>query len=128
MSTSWIIPCNVKYFDIVGLFKRQRLVCYKQSTNVQIGDTVYLYVGLPYSEVKYRCSVLEVNMPTCYIDDDEFVINGKVYLDYGRFMTLLLDQEYTSHELSLGFLHSIGIKGTVQGPMKLVKSLDEFLH
>jgi len=125
MSTSWIVPCNIKYFDIIGLFKRQKLVCYKQSTNVEAGDVVFIYIGQPYSEIKYRCRVLETNMPVCYIDDDAFVINGKVYLDYGRFMTLLLEEEYMNGQMTLHALHELGIKGSIQSPMKISPSLQE---
>jgi len=128
MSTSWIVPCNVNYFDIIGVFKRQRLLNYKQSTNVEIGDTVYIYLSLPHQEIRYRCLVLEVNMPVCYIDDDDFVINGKNYLDCGRFMTLCLEREYENHELPLNLLINLGIKGVIQSPMKATdKAITVFL-
>jgi 5-methylcytosine-specific restriction protein A len=121
--THWIIPCNPNYFDIIGLFHNQRLLNYNQTTDVNVGDVVYLYVGRPYSEILFECRVLEVNMPTCYIDDKQFVLDGKTYENTGRYMTLVLERKFESHELTLATLRSKGIEGSFQGPQRVSESL-----
>ena len=54
---SWIIPCNVKYFDILTHVEKSKVIIWKKSAKIQEGDKVYIYVGTPYKEVKYRCIV-----------------------------------------------------------------------
>ena len=53
---SWIIPCNLSYYNVVGAFDSLTSVDWKQSSNVEVGDIVYIYVGrpTPYS----RCAAL----------------------------------------------------------------------
>ena len=66
--TSWLIPANPKYFDIDGAFAKDDTILWKQSSTVQVGDLVYLYVAAPVSAVRYKCKVLEVNIPYKYKD------------------------------------------------------------
>ncbi len=66
--TSWLIPANPKYFDIDGAFAKDDTILWKQSSAVQVGDLVYLYVAAPVSAVRYKCKVLEVNIPYKYKD------------------------------------------------------------
>lgn len=36
----WIIPCNVKYYDIIGAFKELKKIEWKQSVNIKVNDIV----------------------------------------------------------------------------------------
>ena len=40
----WIIPCNLKYYDVVGAFGKFDRLNWKQSTNIEVGDIVYVYI------------------------------------------------------------------------------------
>lgn len=55
---TWVVPCNVKKFDLVSHFETSETVVWKKSRNIEVGDLAYLYVGAPYSEVKYVCEVI----------------------------------------------------------------------
>lgn len=45
--SDWIIPCNIKKYDVLGAFPKLNTIDWKQSRNIKIGDTVYIYVGAP---------------------------------------------------------------------------------
>lgn len=117
--TEWIIPCNVKYYDVTGAFKKLKRVDWKQSAkNINVNDIVYIYVGSPFSSIKYKCLVTKVNLNSIEIDDSEFVIIGDQYVNYGKHMELEFIREYDDNVLSLSVLSEHGMKGRIQGPRR----------
>lgn len=60
---SWIVPANPKYFDLFEAFRKSDTILWKQSSNIAVGDVVYLYVALPYSAILFRCRAVEVDIP-----------------------------------------------------------------
>lgn len=67
----WIVPCNIKYFNIIEHFSKSDTVVWKNSFTIRPGDVVYIYVGAPYGEIKYRCSVV-----TDTVDEDTLAQNS----------------------------------------------------
>lgn len=117
--TEWIIPCNVKYYDVTGAFKKLKRIDWKQSAkNINVNDIVYIYVGRPFSSIKYKCLVTKVNLNSIEIDDSEFVIIGDQYVNYGNHMELEFIREYDDNVLSLSVLAEHGMKGRIQGPRR----------
>ncbi|MCD8764427.1 hypothetical protein [Staphylococcus hominis] len=52
----WIIPCNVKDYDVIGAFNELSEIDWKQSRNMKSAmteDIVLIYLSRPYSCVKY---------------------------------------------------------------------------
>lgn len=118
--TEWIIPCNLKYYDVKGAFSKFKAIDWKQSAkNICIGDIVYIYVGKPISAIKYKCRVNKTNLSQIEIDDSEFIINGENYENYGNHMELELIREYADTELTLDMLVENGLKGNIQGPRRV---------
>ena len=58
----FITSCNVQRFDILQFFKNENKVYWKQISKCSTGDTVYIYVGRPYSELMFKSVVLEINI------------------------------------------------------------------
>lgn len=50
----WMIPCNVKNFDVVEHFRTNTTAFFKRNRALSLGDEVYIYVASPYSEIKYK--------------------------------------------------------------------------
>lgn len=126
----WVIPCNVKSYDVIGAFNKLGTVDWKQSKNMknaQAGDIVFIYVGKPYSELKYMCVIQEVNKSAVTISDEEFIVNGKNYVNYGNYMELKLLKVISSTNLSLEKLKENGLKGNIQGPRRLNEFLLEYV-
>ena len=58
----WVIPCNVKNFDIVKHFENNDTAFFKRNRALQLGDEVYLYLARPYSEIKYKGVVIQTGI------------------------------------------------------------------
>ena len=115
----WIVPCNVKYYDVEGAFNKLKRLDWKQSNkSIEIGDEVYIYIGAPISAIKYKCKVNKVNLDYIEIDDSEFVLNGEPYEEYGNHMELELLEEFDNTKYSLEVLKAKGLKGNIQGPRR----------
>ena len=62
-SGSYIVPSNISMFDVISYVEsNKRFVWYKQPKEMKVGDTVFIYVGAPYSQILYKCVVTKVNM------------------------------------------------------------------
>ena len=105
----WIVPANPKYYDVINAFNDTDEIIWKQSSNINIGDIVYLYVAAPYSKIMYKCVSTEVNIPYNYVGKN-------VSINYAMKIKLLerMDEKNYTFE----YLNSIGIK-TIRGPRKI---------
>ena len=59
----WIIPSNSNKFDLAKfLSKYDNEVDWKQSTNFEVGDVVYIYCTKPDMRIRYKMEVIETNI------------------------------------------------------------------
>ena len=123
---NWVIPCSTASYDVIGAFQTLKKLDWKQSTNVEVGSLVYIYVSAPISAIKFKCKAVEVNKTSVTIDDSEFVINGEAYENSGRYMCLELQDEYPDGLFPKDALLGNGLK-TIQGPSKVSEELQLFL-
>lgn len=124
--TEWVITCNTKAYNVVGAFNKLNMVDWKQSTNVEVGDIIYIYVGAPIRAISYKCEAVLVELAEDLIDDSEFVLDDSNYGNYGRYMRLRLLQAYDDQKLGYDSLMANGLK-TVQGPSKVTSELSGYL-
>lgn len=126
-STEWIISCNPSYYDVIGAFNKLKEIEWKQSVNINTGDIVYIYVGNPFKEIKYKCIAKKVDLNSAgRIDDSEFMLDDSNYNDYGRYMELSLLTKYEEQQFPLSRLREHGLK-SVQGPSKVTEELSNFI-
>lgn len=59
----WIIPANPKYYDVIQAFEEHEIIDWKQSSDIHVGDLIYMYVAAPYSALMYKCKAIEVDIP-----------------------------------------------------------------
>ena len=64
----WMIPCNVKNFDIVEHFKNNTTAYFKRNRALAVGDEVYIYVAKPYSEVMFKGVVIQNGIKPSDVD------------------------------------------------------------
>ena len=128
-STLWIIPCNLEKYDAISAFSELKCVEWKQSTNVEINDEVYIYLSGKYAYIKYKCKAIAVNLSDdeLIIDDSKFTIDSANYGNYGRYMRLELLEEFDSYLLTYKKLKENGLKGNIQGPLRAKDKLLNFL-
>ena len=123
---NWVIPCNMADYDIVRAFQTLKQLDWRQSTNVEVGSYVYIYVGAPISAIKFKCKAIEINKTDSTIDDSEFAAEGEPDEDYGRYMCLELIEEYPDDLYPKNTILANGLK-TIQGPSRVTETLEKFL-
>ncbi|MGF3227256.1 HNH endonuclease [Facklamia sp. P12932] len=123
----WLIPCNINKHDLFGAFNKLSRVSWKQSKNILKDDIVYIYVSKPISGIVFKCIAIKVNLPSATINDEEFVLDGTNYENYGRYMELELVRTYDK-PVTLDILKANGLKGNPQGPRRITGSLLNFLE
>ena len=114
---SWLVPANPKYYDVIKAFKKSNEIIWKQSSDIHVGDLVYLYVGEPYSKVMYKCMATEVNIPYDYKDNN---------LTINKVMKIRLLEELGDRDYTFAYLNKIGIKA-IRGPRKIGKEIVKLL-
>lgn len=126
----WVIPCNIKAYDVISAFNKLNEVDWKQSKNMKsamIGDIVLIYLSRPYSCIKYVCKIKDVNKPYPTIDDSDFIVTGDNYVDYGNYMQLELLENIKESLLTFENLKLQGLKGNIQGPRSIKDNLLNFI-
>lgn len=58
----WIVPFNVKKFDLITHFSTNETVFIKRNRAISNSDEVYIYLSTPFSEVRYKCIVIKTGI------------------------------------------------------------------
>lgn len=111
----WLVPANPKFYDVVDAFEKANIIGWKQSSDIHVGDMVYLYVGAPYSSILYKCKAIEVDIPHEYTDDN---------ISMKFMMKIQLIQKYDPGVWSFNRIKDYGVNA-VRGPRSLPKVLKE---
>lgn len=111
--SEWIIPANPKYYDIVNAFNETDEIIWKQSTNIEVNDIIYLYVAEPFSKIMYKCRVIDANIPYEYKDKN---------VSMNKVMKIKLLKKLDDKNYTFNYLNSLGIKA-IRGPRKVSKDI-----
>lgn len=114
----WIVPANPKYYDVTGAFNGNDTITWKQSSNIIVGDTIYLYVAAPYSAIMYKCTAVETDIPYDYKDKN---------LCINKVMKIKLIKRYDKDEFTFKKLNEYGINA-VRGPRNVNLALSKKLN
>lgn len=122
----WIIPCNPKYYDIIGAFKNLDVIEWSQSTNTSVGDTVYIYVGEKYKSIMYKCEVIAADLYGNRSEEDYQYYKELAKDPDIRYMKLKLIEKYPAEKFPLKELKENGLS-SVQGRSKATVQLMKYL-
>lgn len=115
----WLIPANPKFYDIVHAFDREKIIDWKQSGSMKVGDTIFMYVAAPVSAILYKCKVVEADIPYNYEDKN---------LTITTVMRIQFLQKYDPKKFSFDRLkNDYGIYA-VRGPRGIPNSLSHELN
>lgn len=130
MAEHWIIPCNINLFDVRERFKHINTVVWKNSFTIRAGDTVYIYIGAPISQIKYRCTVISDQVDEETLQKNEYAIvksKGSNYFSKKvKYIQLRCDYEYPDGCLPLSVLKENGL-GQVQIQARTDRTLQRYL-
>lgn len=114
----WIIPANPKYYDVIQAFEEKQIIDWKQSSDIRVGDIIYMYVAAPYSALMYKCKAVEVDIPYHFEAD---------YLTIKKVMKIQLLNKYDPEFMPFERMkNEFGIYA-VRGPRSMPNSLKEEL-
>lgn len=109
----WLIPANLKYYDVINCFNDTDIIEWKQSNDIHVGDIIYIYITNPYSSIFYKCEAIEVNIPFDYSDNN---------LSMKKIMKIKLLKRYKQDEINFLKLNNLGIMA-VRGPRKISEEI-----
>ncbi len=117
LKNEWIIPANPKYYDIEKEYQKSNTIIWKQSSDVKVGDIVYIYVASPVSALKYKTKAIEVNIPY------EYKLSN---VNMTQVMKLECIEIYDNNLFTLDILKKFGVT-TIRGPRYMPKKLKKFI-
>lgn len=126
----WLIPANPNDFDIVSAFIRYETLDWKRSYNYENGDILFMYVSGNIQKVRFKVEVIESlvrkndtkHNKELWKDEEKYEQSKE--WDYTR---LHLVDEVDTEELSFIKLREHGLKGNIQGSMKLTGELRDYI-
>lgn len=116
-TNEWVVPANPKYYDVVNCFNNTKRVTWKQSSSIHEGDTVYLYVGAPYSCIMFKCKALKTNIPYSYSNSNLTISNT---------MDLELVKAYPHDKYTFKEVSKYDLKA-IRGPRRMPKKLLDYM-
>ncbi len=117
-SSSWLIPANPKFYDIIDAFSKTDTMLWKQPGNIHVDDLVYLYMGSPYSAILYKCKVTEIDIPYQYQDEN---------LSMKKVMKIKMIKQYQEDEYPFSKLKAYGVKA-IRGPRHVPEVLEKIIN
>ena len=121
-----MISCNPNIYNLDAAFKNLGKIEWKQnSNNIKVGSSVYIYVGYPYKEIKYRAIVTKINLTSKSIDDSPYYLTND-FGNTGKWMEIELEHTFEDKKLSYEYIKDNGF-GSPQGWSKVSKRLSKAL-
>ena len=130
MIEHWIIPCNVKFFDLIDHFKNNKTVVWKNAFTIKKDDIVYVYIGSPYSEIRYKCRVISDKVDDALLEKNSYAIpkhnSNNYFSKKTKYIQLELVCEYPTGTYKLTDLKDHGL-GQVQIQARTDRRLQAYL-
>lgn len=113
----WVIACNAGYYDIIGAFRDLDEIEWQQNAGYEVGDTVYIYLTLPYAEIGYKCLVTakDISPANRNVDDAQY-LKSDTPIEAEKYFRMRLLASYRRGSLTWDRMRKEGVKSTFQGP------------
>lgn len=124
----WVIPCNPKYYNIVEAFDNLSVIEWSQTTNVSVGDTVFIYVSGQYKSIMYKCEIIACDLQGNRSNDDYPYYLELEKDENAKYMKLKLLEKYPKDKYPISELKENGltnVQGRTKATMKLMKYLSQ---
>ena len=112
-TNEWIIPANASYFDVEDYINKNKIFTWKQTSNIHVGDIVYIYVSSPISAIICKTKAIKVNIKGNYFEKEMELERIKIY-DKNKY-TFSIVKEYDLR----------AIRGPRRMPKKLLEKMRE---
>lgn len=128
MKENWIIPCNIKYFDVINYLQSHDDIVFRRISAINQGDVAYIYVTSPYCEIKYRCHVVCDDVSNEELKEHLYAIPQK-QSEYkkSRYVKLHVDFQYENGTMCLKDLKNHGL-GQVQMQARTDRHVQAYIN
>ena len=110
----FIQPSNPSFYDLEkASIKDKGITIWKQSRKVNIGDICYMYIASPIKAIKYKCEVVETDIPYEYKSKE---------VSMTKVMKIKLLKKIENNNINIEFLRSLGIP-LLRGPVTISKEI-----
>ncbi|CAH2213162.1 HNH endonuclease [Tepidibacter aestuarii] len=134
MTNTWIYSADPNYYDAIRAFKELGQVDWRMKSNVDVNDSVYIYIGYGIQSIAIKTKVVEIN-PEEFIDDSDYVINSDRMnvdnnADYIRLKMIDYFDQDKENLMTYELMRENGLNGSIRGPIKLNnnKQLKEYIE
>lgn len=127
MRENWIVPCNLKFFDVISYFENCDTIIWKRGSSIHENDIVYIYVGAPLSEIKYKCEVVQEKVSIEEIMKNDYAIKKDAPIKENKYMKLYLLEKYPDGVLCWSELKKHGL-GQVQIQARTDRKLYSYIQ
>ncbi len=126
MCNTWLMPCNPNFFDIISHFEKNDEMLWKGVSSTAIDDTVYLYIGRPYSEIRYMCKVVETWIDKDIVEESNFDLIKKDTINRKNIIRIKKVKAFPAGKLPYNDLIKHGLV-SVQSQMRVSKELSDYI-
>lgn len=127
MTENWIVPCSMKFFDVINYFDNNELIVWRKVSAIHKDDIVYIYVGAPYSEIKFKCHVVNEMVDVETLKENAYAMPKDPYARKSKYIQLVLDYKYENGTLPLKELREHGL-GQVQTQARTDRRLQAYIN
>ncbi|MBQ6582514.1 MAG: MmcQ/YjbR family DNA-binding protein [Mogibacterium sp.] len=118
----WIIPSNPKYFDVdAGFARGGDVLPWHQRIQALPGDIVYIYQTEPVASIRFRCEVLQADLPRP-------ADNSGMAPQSTRLMYLRRTDTYAAGVYPRSWMNTHGIAKTIRGQRSAPPELSEAIE
>lgn len=126
----WLIPANPIEYDLANAFSSYDTLDWRRSFKYENGDILFIYVSGNIQKVRYKVEVVEGLVKIHSIFHNKTFWNDKEKFEKSKkwdWTRIRLVDEVDTSELSLEQLRKHGLKGNIQGAMKLTGNLLDYI-
>ena len=128
---SWLFIANPNQFRIHDFIRDYGFVEYLQKNNVQVGDTIYLYITAPFKRVEYKMIVEKVNISAKDAFDDRsysLLNRSTTILDSDKVVHLKFIDRIQCDDLCYSKLRQHGLNVSVQTNRRLNDEVSNYIE
>jgi len=107
MIENWIVPCNT------NIVRKNDTVIWKNSFTIKKGDNVYIYLSLPYGEIKFHCTVISDSVSNELLNKNQYAVvkepSNNYFAKKIKYIQLKKVVEYTDCILTFKKLRKFGL-------------------
>lgn len=127
LNNTFIYPCSLNFYYIVSHLESHNKIVWRKTSYIKINDIVFICIGKPYYEIKYKCVVVNDDVDSALLDKNLYAIpKGKIAAkcSYAR---LALTCSYPQSTFTLDELKVRGMRQFMI-PMHATPELSEYLN